>query len=118
MKTCFIHRLGAFGDLVHSTHLPRLIKEHYKVDRLDFETSVRGHIALDNNPYIDNLILMNHEETDRSHLIAKWRFVEDEYDLVFNLIHSIELEYCCNETDQKYFRNTEYRRKNCGETTY
>ena len=117
MKTCFIHRLGAFGDIIHASHIPRLIKEHYKVDRLDFETSVRGHIVLQGNPYIDNLIVSQIKE-DHNIITTKWAYCEDEYDLFFNLINTIEVEYCCNDTNQKYYRSDKYRRERCGKMSF
>jgi len=118
MKTCFVHRLGAFGDVLHASHLPRLIKEYYKVDRLDFETSTRGMQILQKNPYIDTLTCIDADKMDRNTLFTKWKYMEDEYDLVFNLINTIEVEYCCNETDQRYYRNDAYRREKCGKMNY
>lgn len=118
MKTCYIHRLGAFGDVLHASHLPRLIKEHYKVDRLDFETSVRGHIVLQGNPYIDNLYVSTIKDDNADIVVSKWSYLKDEYDLFFNLMGTIEIEYCCNDTHQKYYRNNEYRRTRCGNMTF
>ncbi len=121
MKTAFIHRLGAYGDLLHASHLPRLIKEYYKVDKLDFETSIRGIQILQNNPYIDNLSFVEAEgpnAMDRNTLFTRWEDLKDRYDLFFNLINTIEVKYCCNETDQRYYRNDEYRRSKCGEMNF
>ena len=118
MKTCFIHRLGAFGDVLHASHLPRLIKEYYKVDRLDFETSTRGHIVLQGNPYIDNLIVSAIREDNSDILLTKWAYFKDEHDLFFNLVFTIEQEYCCNDTDQKYYRTDKYRRERCGKMSF
>lgn len=118
MKTAFVHRLGAFGDVLHASHLPRLIKEYYKVDMLDFETSTRGLQILQNNPYIDHLTCIDPNKTDRNTLFTKWRYMEDEYDLCFNLINTIEVEYCCNETHWKYYRNNDYRREKCGKMNF
>lgn len=113
-----IYRLGAYGDVLHASHLPRLIKEYYKVDRLDFETSIRGYQILQQNPYIDNLIVLKPENGDRNTLITKWKYLEDKYDLFFNLIYSIEKQYCCNEDDQRYYRNNKYRRERCGKINF
>lgn len=118
MKTAMIYRLGAYGDVLHASHLPRLIKEYYEVDKLDFETSVRGYQILQGNPYIDTLTVLKTEYGTRENLIAKWKDLEDRYDLFFNLIFTIEKQYCCNEDDQRYYRNNKYRRERCGKINY
>ena len=105
-------------DLLHASHLPRLIKEHFKVDQLDVETSTRGYQIFQNNPFIDKLTCIKAESMNRETLFNRWMYLEDEYDLFFNLINSIEVRYCCNETDQRYYRNNKYRRDNCGKTNY
>ena len=116
-----IYRLGAFGDVLHASHIPRLVKEYYKIDRLDFETSVRGFQILQNNPYIDNLTVLNptiqHTE-DANILWTKWRHLEDTYDMFFNLINTVEMLYCTNENDFRYYRNDKYRRERCGKMNF
>lgn len=118
MRKAMIYRLGAFGDILHASHLPRLIKEHYKIDQLDFETSIRGYQILQNNPYIDKLTILSPNQLNRDELFNKWMYLEDEYDMFFNLINSIEVKYCCNEDDQKYYRTDEYRRERCGKINF
>lgn len=118
MKTAFIYRLGAFGDVLHASHLPRLIKEYYKIDHLSFETSVRGYQILQNNPYIDCLTYLDPDIADRNTLITKFKQIEDEYDMAFNLIYTIEREYCCNEDDRRYYRNNTFRRDRCGKMNF
>ena len=103
---------------MHASHLPRLIKEYYKVDVLDFETSTRGYQILQRNPYIDHLSVMRAELKDRNAIITRWKDIEDRYDVVFNLIYTIERTYCCNEDDQRYYRNNKYRRERCGKINY
>lgn len=118
MKTCFISRFGGFGDVLHATHLPRLIKEHYGVDQIDFETNYQGYQILQNNPFIDNLIYVPAEKLSDNRLRKNWDYCEERYDLCFNLIYTIELAVCCNENDSKYYRNSKYRRENFGKMTY
>ena len=118
MKTCFISRFGAFGDLLHCSHLPKLIKEHYGVTHLDFETNYQGYQILQNNPFIDNLIYVDAAKLTDNRLKKNWDYCEETYDLFFNLIYTIELEVCCNEDDSKYYRDSEYRRSNFGKTSY
>ena len=118
MKTCFVSRFGGFGDLLHCAHLPKLIKEHYEVDKLDFETNYQGYQILQNNPYIDNLIYVPADKLTDNRLRKNWDYCEEKYDLCFNLIYTIELAVCCNEDDSRYYRSSYYRRKNFGKTSY
>jgi len=118
MKTCLITRLGAFGDMMHCAHLPELIKKHYGVDKLDFETSIRGADILLNNPFIDNVKIIDVDGVGNDELISRWADAKDNYDLHFNLMHTIELEYCTLENDQRYYRNDEYRRERFGKMNY
>ena len=118
MKTCFVSRLGAYGDMMHCAHIPRLIKEHYNVDRLDFETSDRGFQILWNNPYIDNLTWVDTTKITNYDLVTRWEYQRDEYDLFFNFMHTIEMEFCTLENDQRYYRNDKYRRERLGKMSY
>lgn len=118
MKTCFISRFGGYGDILHASHLPKLIKEHYEVDVIDFETNYQGYQILQSNPHIDNLIYVPADKLTDNRLRKNWDYCEETYDLSFNLIYTIELAVCCNENDSRYYRNTEYRRENFGKTSY
>lgn len=51
-------------------------------------------------------------------LKKNWDYCEETYDLSFNLIYTIELAVCCNENDSKYYRDSNYRRRNFGVDTY
>lgn len=117
MKTCLINRAAAYGDMMHCAHLPRLIKEHYGVDYIEFETSDRGCDILFGNPYIDKLqeIPM---VTQVDYLENRWNVGEDQYDMFFNLTHSIELKYCLFENDHRYWRTSKYRRDKFGKMNY
>lgn len=118
MKTAMIYRLGAFGDVLHASHLPRLVKEYYKVDKLDFETSTRGYQILQQNPFIDNLTTINPNDMDKNDLFSLWNHLEDTYDLFFNLINTIEETYCCNENNYRYYMNDKFRREKCGKMNF
>ncbi len=118
MKTAMIYRLGAFGDVLHASHLPRLIKEHYKVDVLDFETSIRGMQILQQNPYIDNLTMVTPDQMDANDLFTYFNHLENKYDYFFNLRNTIEESLCCNEDNYRYYMNDEFRRRECGNTNF
>jgi ADP-heptose:LPS heptosyltransferase len=118
LKTCFISRFGGFGDVLHASHLPKLIKEHYGVDKIDFETNYQGYQILQGNPFIDNLIYVPGDKLTDNRLRKNWDYCEEKYDISFNLIYTIELAVCCNENDSRYYRNSNYRRSNFGIDSY
>ena len=104
-----ICRYGAFGDVVHCSHLPRLIKKHYGIDHLTFETNYQGIQILNHNPFIDKLTVVDPMKWSFGILQKRWEFFEDEYDYFFNLFHSIEYGCIAMEDEQSYYRNKEYR---------
>lgn len=118
MKTAFVSRFGGLGDLLHCSHLPELIKKHYGITHLTFETNYQGCQILDNNPFVDKLIYVPSDKITDNRLRKNWDWCEETYDLFFNLIYTIELAVCCNENDSRYYRNSEYRRSNFGKTSY
>lgn len=118
MKTCYISRFGAYGDLLHASHLPRLIKDYYRVDTIDFETSYQGYQILQNNPYVDNLIFTDVSKLTQNRMQKNWEHCKENYDLFFNLVYTIEKEYCTIEFDNRYYRNEKWRRDHCGKMNY
>lgn len=114
MKTACISRYGAFGDILHAAALPRLIKDYYKVDHLTFETNYQGIQILQENPYIDELILIDPLKFSFTRLEAHWNYLADSYDMFFNLFHSIEYGCIAMEDEQSYYRNDQYRREKYG----
>lgn len=118
MKTCFISRFGGYGDILHASHLPELIKDYYKVDHITFETNYQGYQILQGNPFIDNLIYVPADKLTDNRLRKNWDWCEETYDLAFNLIYTIELAVCCNENDSRYYRNSDYRRNSFGRLSY
>jgi ADP-heptose:LPS heptosyltransferase len=118
MKTCFISRFGGSGDILHAAHLPELIKKHYKVDHITFETGYNGMHILSQNPFIDNLQFIQEVDISSNRLKKNWEYMEETHDLFFNLINTIELAYCCQEFDQRFYRSDKWRRENLGKMSY
>lgn len=118
MKTCFVSRLGGAGDILHSAHLPKLIKEHYGVDRLVWETNYHGMHILTGNPYIDELQFIDASKMTHNRMSKNLEWAQYEYDMMFNLIFTIEKEYCCNENDWRYYTSDAWRRENLGKKSY
>lgn len=54
MKKALIFRIGAYGDMIHLSFLPHLLKNK-GFDKVDVETGIKGFRILVNNPFIDNL---------------------------------------------------------------
>ena len=118
MKTCFISRLGGAGDVLHASHLPKLIKEFYGVDSIDFETNYYGMHILTGNPYINNLIFIDVNKMTSNRMTKKLEHARETYDLIFDFSNTIEKAYCVNENDQKYYRSEKWRREHLGKISY
>lgn len=118
MKTCFVSRLGGAGDVLHASHLPKLIKEYYGVDKLDWETNYHGMHILQNNPYIDNLIFLDQNSLTYNRMSKNLEWARFKYDLVFDLSNTIEKEYCVNENDWRYYTSDKFRREKFGKKSY
>lgn len=118
MKTCFISRLGGAGDIIHSAHLPALIKEHYKVDHIIFETNYHGMHILLNNPYIDELQMVDTSKMTFNRMSKNLEWACYKHDMVFNFANTIELAYCTNENDWRYYSSEKWRRDNLGKKSY
>lgn len=118
MKTCFISRFGAYGDMMHCAHLPQLIKEYYGVDQIDFETNHHGVQILSGNPYVDNLLPVNTDKLDENRMTKNWLDCAERYDMFFNFMDSIERSFCLLENDSDYYRDSEYRRERFGKLSY
>lgn len=118
MKSCFISRLGGAGDVLHAAHIPRLIKEHYGVDHLAFETNYHGMHILTGNPYIDDLQFVDVNKMTVNRMTKNLQAAHETYDMVFDFSNTIELAYCCNENDQRYYRSDRWRRENLGTKSY
>lgn len=118
MRTCFISRLGGAGDVLHASHLPRLIKEYYSVDHLTWETNYHGMHILTGNPFIDDLQFVDVHKMTTNRMEKNLEWANEEYDLVFNLSNSIEKAYCLNENDWRYYTSDKWRRENFGKKSY
>jgi len=118
MKTCFISRFGGYGDIMHCSHLPRLIKEYYDVGFLEFETGYQGYQILQGNPFIDNLIFVDATKLTQNRMVKQWEHAKENYDLFFNLVYTIEKEYCCLDKSNNYYRSTAWRREHLGKMNY
>lgn len=118
MKTCFVSRLGGAGDVLHAAHLPELIKKHYGVTHLTWETNVWGMHILSGNPFIDDLQMIDTTRMTYNRMFKNLEDATERYDLVFDLSNTIEKAYCTNENDQRYYRSDKWRREKLGNKSY
>lgn len=118
MKTCFISRLGGAGDVLHASHLPRLIKEYYGVGHVTFETNYHGMHILTGNPYIDKLEMIDVNKMTSNRMSKNLEWAQYTHDLVFDFSNTIERSYCTNENDWRYYTSDLWRRNNLGKNYY
>lgn len=118
MKTCFISRLGGAGDVLHAAHLPRLIKKHFGVDHITFETNYHGMHILTGNPFIDDLQFIDVHTMTSNRMSKNLEWATFNYDLVYNLANTIERAYCLNENDWRYYTAQDWRREKFGQKSY
>lgn len=94
-----IIRISSLGDVILTTHLPRIIKTSYPKARIDILTQdINKEIYL-NNPYINNLLLYNKLWNSKEIKEFKYFVIdkkEKKYDIVIDLqnnFRSLELRY-------------------------
>ena len=70
MKKVLINRNGAYGDIIHMSHLPRLLKDN-GWDYVAVSTGYKGKQLLEHNPFIDKFVFLTPEiEKSKTKLIA------------------------------------------------
>lgn len=106
-----ISRLGAYGDMLHCSHLPRLFKEE-GYTHVAFETNYKGYQLLAHNPFIDKFFLYEPNPTKGLFLIKRrWEYLSEGYDKFVNLYGSLEYNVLAMEDMPMYYRNSKARRK-------
>jgi len=125
MRKAYVTRYGAFGDHIHCSHVPRLLKEAKNFDYVAFEYNPKGYPIYLHNPWIDEHIHYNPlNPTVRnipvSFLLKRWQAVKEEegFDEHISLQWSIEESYLASESTNDYYRDSAYRRKLFGEFNY
>jgi ADP-heptose:LPS heptosyltransferase len=121
MKKALISRYGAYGDIIHMSHLPHLLKDQ-GYDIVDVETNYKGSQLLSYNPHIDNLFYFeptNYIELykDPFMLNKHWEIISQGYDKFVNLYESLEGALIASETSNVYYMHPRNRQK-YAETNY
>lgn len=126
MRRAYIVRYGAWGDQIHATHLPRLLKEREGFDHVTVEHNFKGSKIWPNHPLVDELVCFDpHFEIKERRLpyatvlkrldvLKNW----GKYEKFINLQNSLEYGQLAMEDTNDYYRRSEYRRKKFGEYSY
>lgn len=90
-KKILVIRLGAIGDVVHTTIIPKSIKLKHPEYEIHYLSEKHIVPLLKNNPYIDNVIELDpsRKRDNRYLLEIGIRLFKEHYDLVFNLTNAI-----------------------------
>jgi ADP-heptose:LPS heptosyltransferase len=124
-KSVYIVRYSAFGDAIHMSHVPRILKEKCGVERIVFETNPKGEQILRNNPYIDTIINIDPSKPPLakmpvSFLKKRWeqQRVTNFCEQLLVLQDSIERAYIAMEDMNEYYMSDYYRREKFGKLNY
>lgn len=125
MRKVLISRFGAYGDHIHATHLPRLLKQKCGFDHIAFQYNVKGFAIYQNNPFIDEHIFYDPSAPPVSgypiNLVKKrMQYISEagKFDRVIDLQNSIEYGYIAMEDQAEYYLSSEYRREKYGKLNY
>lgn len=112
-KSVLISRFGAYGDIIHMSHLPRLLKDQ-GYDTVHVETNVKGYQLLSLNPFIDRCWSMEPDCFFRDTDVFKrhWSHIATKYDTFINLMYSIENSVMAMENQNSYYCHQSEREAN------
>lgn len=110
-KKILVIRLGAIGDVVHSTIIPQSIKEKYPDVQVDYLTANFITPLLAENPCITNVISFDMKKKN-NYFYLLWlglKLRKEKYDTVINLTNSIRNIFLLKIINPKniYKRSTE-----------
>jgi ADP-heptose:LPS heptosyltransferase len=113
MKKALVSRYAAYGDIIHCSHIPRLLKDQ-GYDYVAFETNTKGMQLLACNPFIDKLIFFEPARclavyTSLTLMDRYWRELALEYDLFINLYQSLEFGCVAMEEMPEYYMHQKAR---------
>jgi len=115
-----ISRNGAYGDMIHMSHLPRLLKDQ-GWDFVGVSTGYKGKQILAQNPFVDRLHYFEAGtkiKMSLSYYNGRVRAISQNYDKVINLLHSLEMNCLFLEQQNEYYQHISMRRKMGQENYY
>lgn len=114
-----INRNGAYGDMIHMSHLPRLLKDQ-GWDYVGIFTGYKGVRILKNNPFIDEFHYFEFEGegVTREFYNAQVRNLSLQYDKTVDLLHTLEIGALTIERQNEYYMHQSVREKMGKENYY
>jgi ADP-heptose:LPS heptosyltransferase len=113
-----IARSGAYGDIIHMSHLPRMLKDQ-GASFVGVSTGYKGMQLLKHNPFIDTIHYF--EPAARTLAINYWegrlKVLGQLYDRVVDLTGSLEMNCLMMENQMEYYQGIDIRKK-LGEKNY
>jgi len=110
-KSVLISRYGAYGDILHMSHLPRMLKEECGFDYVAVDTNFKGYQILSLNPFIDKFYSFNKPTVEAGFINKRWEILANRYDKFINLFHTLEYGCLAMEDQSIYYMDSETRRK-------
>lgn len=115
-KRACICRYGALGDMVMIT--PLIKKLHDDGYEVTMNITQYAQPILENNPYVDNIILQERDAIPNVDLGPYWDEWRGDYDKYINLSESIEGRLLKVENRKEFYTTQEWRRRTCGSVNY
>ena len=120
-KSVLISRHGAFGDTIHCTHLPRLLKDN-GYDIVGVSTGKRGAQIFKSNPFIDRLHYAELSPFVKrlgiQYYNTRLAEIGRGYDTVINLNQIIEVGVLPGQFQREYYLDQATREKLGGQNYY
>lgn len=118
MKKCLISRYGAYGDIIHISHLPHLLKDQ-GFDVVDVETNWKGFQILQSNPFIDKLKMIEIQPGTSEYVLSKhWDASSEGYDKFINLYKTLEYGVLAMENTNEYYMSSAVRQARYSDLNY
>jgi ADP-heptose:LPS heptosyltransferase len=115
-KRACIARYGALGDAIVISPLIKKLKE----DGYETHLNISSYCApvLENNPYVDNILIQERDLIPNHLLGPYWNFWKTQYDKYINLSESIEGDLLMVEGRAPFFTSKEWRHKTANKNYY
>ena len=115
-KRVCICRFGALGDAIILS--PALKAYHDLGWHVTFLGTPYCWPALENNPYIDNILLQEREAIPNPELGPYWRLWAKDYDKFINLSESLEGDLLIVEGRKEFYTTKSWRHERCNQNYY
>lgn len=111
-RSVLISRHGAYGDIIHCSHLPRLLKDNGFTD-VGFSTGWKGKQLLEYNPFIDRIHMFEPGGRDIrvSYFMGRVKILREQYDDFIDLHHSLEYGAIAMENQDEYYQHQKIRER-------